>query len=147
MSEPFDDPMMPSGGPDPFYKIWMDALTKPNESTYSSMAASAEANSNKAFLWVFIAALVNSLFAALVQGALTRNMMQAFGGGSGSFGDGFGISVITAICGAPFGAALVLLLFVISVAIMQWVAGMFGGRLLCWLLSRLSDFALPQLRD
>lgn len=126
MSELFDDPMMPSEGPQPFYQIWMDALTKPNEATYSTMAASAGANLNKAFLWVFGAALVNSLFAALVMGPLTRNMMRTFGDDLGSYGSGVGL--LGAICGAPVAAAVFLLMFVISVGILQFVAGLFGGK-------------------
>jgi len=127
MSEPFDDPMMPSGGPEPFYKIWIDALTKPNESAYSSLAASAEAKGNKAFLWVFITALIYSLCLFLAQGARIGNMMNAMGEDLGTFG-GFGTSIIMAICGAPFGAVMVLLSFVISVGVFQWVAGLFGGK-------------------
>ena len=123
-----NEPMMPAGGPDPFYKIWIDALTKPNESTYSSLAATPEANANKAFLWVFIASLINSLFAVLVQGPLMRNMMGAFGEDPGFFGGGFGSSIITAICGAPLGAVVSVLFFAISVGIFQWIAGMFGGK-------------------
>ncbi len=128
MSEINNEPITPAGGPDPIYKIWIDALTKPNEGTYASLAAAPEANANKAFLWVFVAALINSLFAVLVQGALMRNMIGAFGEDPGSFVGGFGTSIITAICGAPLGAALVVLFFAISVGIYQWIAGMFGGK-------------------
>lgn len=128
MSEINNEPMLPAGGPDPFYKIWIDALTKPNEGTYASLAAEPEANANKAFLWVFIASLINSLFAVLVQGPLMRNVMGLFGEDPGVLGNGFGIGIITAICGAPVGAILSVLGFAISVGIYQWIAGMFGGK-------------------
>lgn len=128
MSDINNEPMMPAAGPDPIYKIWIDALTKPNEGTYASLAAAPGAKANTAFLWVFLAALMNSIVVVLVQGALMTNFMQTFGEDLGSFGVGFGTSIITAICAAPLGAAVFVLFFAISVGIYQWIAGMFGGK-------------------
>ena len=128
MSDINNEPMMPAAGPDPIYKIWIDALTKPNEGTYASLAAAPGAKANTAFLWVFLAALMNSIVVVLVQGALMTNFMQTFGEDLGSFGVGFGTSIVTAICGAPLGAAVFVLFFAISVGIYQWIAGMFGGK-------------------
>lgn len=128
MSEIKNEPGMPAASPVSFYKIWIDALTKPNEGTYASLAAAPGANANKAFLWVFLAALINSLFAVLVQGQWMRNMTEAFGGDLGSISGGIGASIITAICGAPLGAAVFVLFFAISVGIYQWIAGLFGGQ-------------------
>ena len=128
MSEFSNEPMIPASGPTPFYQTWLNALTKPNEQTYAEMAASPEANANKAYLWVFLAALVNFFFAALVQGAVMRNTFQQFGQDSDFFSNGFGSGIVAALCGAPISAAFSVLFFAITVAIVQWIAKMFGGR-------------------
>jgi hypothetical protein len=123
-----ESPVAPGSAPTSIFQTWVNALTKPNEQTYAAMAASPEASSNKAFLWLFIAALVNFFIAAFVQGAVMRNMMQTFGENADFFGNGFGGGLIAALCGAPIGAVIYVLIFAITVAIVQWIAGMFGGR-------------------
>jgi len=128
MSEFSNEPMVPDSAPQPFYQVWMTALTKPNEQTYAGLAAPPNANANKAYLWIFLAALVNFFFATLVQGAVIRNTFGQFGQDFDFLSNGFGGSFIAAICGAPISAALSVLFFAITVAIVQWIAGMFGGR-------------------
>jgi hypothetical protein len=127
MSELSNEPVIPESGPAPFYQTWMKALTKPNELTYVELVASPGANANKAYLWIFLTALVNFFFATLVQGAVMRNTFQQFGN-EFDFGSGFGGGFIAALCGAPMSAALSVLFFAITVAIVQWLAKMFGGK-------------------
>ena len=43
------------------------------------------------------------------------------------FGSGAGISLISAICGAPVAAVISVLVFAIFTGVTQWVAKMFGG--------------------
>jgi len=128
MSEFSDEPVVPAGGPTSFFQTWITALTKPNEQTYAALANSPGANANKAYLWVFIAALLNFFFAALVQGAVMRNMFQQFGQDVDFLSNGFAGGVVAAICGAPISAAISVLFFAITVAIIQWIAKMFGGQ-------------------
>jgi Yip1 domain len=71
---------------------------------------------------------LNFFFATLVQGAVMRNTLQQFGGDTGFLSNGFGGGIIAVLCGAPLSAAFFLLYFVISVAIVQWIAKMFSGR-------------------
>src|SRR5215510_8663835 len=109
MNEQSNAPLspMPSGST-PIYQVWLDALTKPNEQTYAMMAASPNAKSTTAFLWVFIGSLVNSFFASLVQGAIMRQFMQQYGG-SDQFqfgGTGASGTLIRVICGAPIAAVI-----------------------------------------
>lgn len=127
MSEFSNEPMLPGGSPKPIYQTWIDALTKPNERTYAEIANSPGANPNKAYLWVFIAALINFFFAVLVQGAVMRNTFQQFGQDTQFLGNGFGGGLLAALCGAPISAAITVLFFAITVAIVQWLAKMFGG--------------------
>lgn len=128
MSDFSNEPMVPESRPTSIFQTWITALTKPNEQTYATLAASPEANANKAYLWMFIAALLNFFFATLVQGAIMRNTFQQFGGDSSFLSNGFGGGIIAAICGAPIGAVIYVLFFAITTAIVQWVAKMFSGR-------------------
>jgi len=128
MSEFSNDPVMPASEPVSFFQTWINALTKPNEQTYARMAVSPEANANKAYLWVFLASFVNFVIAMLVQGVIMQNMMNQFGGDFGDLGASLGGSVIAVICGAPISAAFSVLFFAITVAIVQWIAKMFGGQ-------------------
>ena len=132
MNDQMNAPMSPapmSGSPAPFYQVWMNALTKPNEQTFADMAASPNAKMSTAFLWVFAGSLVQFLFASLVQPAYMRQMMQQYGGGGQfQFGGGIGERLITAVCGAPIAAVVSVVVFAVVVGIVQFLAKMFGGR-------------------
>lgn len=113
---------------------WIAALTIPKVETFSAIAAQPSASAGRAFLWVFLAAVVSALI-----GAIT----QAFGAGQSLAGlqellppeiaseipvgaapsMGFG----TAICSGGVGAVFAVAGFAVSVALIHWVAGMFGG--------------------
>jgi len=128
MSEFSNEPMTPSSSSTSFFQTWITALTKPNEQTYATLASSPTANANKAYLWIFVAALVNFFFAMLVQGAVMQNMLQQFGEDASSISGLFGGGFIAALCGAPVSAAFSVLFFALGVAITQWIAKMFGGQ-------------------
>ena len=88
MNEQMNAPMSPApGNPTSFFQVWMNALTKPNEQTFADMANSASAKSTTAFLWVFVASLVQFFISSLVQGAYMSQAMQQFGS-NGQFGGG-----------------------------------------------------------
>ena len=128
MSEFLDEPNIPAGGSTSFFQTWITALTKPDEKTYAALANSPGANANKAYLWVFIAALLNFFFAVLVKGAVMRNMFQQFGQDVSFLNNGFAGGLVAAICGAPISAAISVLFFAVTVAVIQWIAKMFGGQ-------------------
>jgi Yip1 domain len=133
MNDQMNAPMSPapmSGGPQAVLQVWMNALTKPNEQTYAELAASPNAKSTTAFLWVFIGSLVNAFLASLVQGAVMRQVMQQYGG-SNQFnfgGGGMGSRLIGIVCGAPIAAVISVVLFALVTAIVQFLAKSFGGR-------------------
>jgi len=106
----------------------MAALTKPSEQTFSMIAFSPDAKLTTAFLWVFLASLVNFFLVSLVQGALLRQFMQSSDLGLEGFPQAAGGGLITAICGAPIGALFSVVGFAIFVGVVQLVAKMFGGR-------------------
>jgi len=128
MSEFPNVPMSP--GPEPFYQTWLKALTRPNEQNFAEMALSTGANPNKAYLWVFLANLVNMVVAFALQGVNMRQMQQFLPPEAGQYFSQpmGGTGLIGALCGAPVSAALSVLFFALGVALIQWVAKMFGGR-------------------
>lgn len=128
MNENMPDVPTPAGGPTLVMQTWMKALTKPSEQTFVEIASSPNAKATTAYLWVFIASLVQFFLTSLVQSRVMGTYMEQLGLGSG-FGDRGITSVLTgAICGAPIGAAITTLFFAIGVFIVQWIAKMFGGR-------------------
>lgn len=127
MSNQMSNAPMMSSGSSSFFQTWMDALTKPNEQTYAAMASSPNAKATTAYLWMFIATLVEFFVVALVQGTMMREILQQQGYSGDLPGGGLGATLITAVCGAPVLAVVSVLFFAIGVAIIQWIAKMFGG--------------------
>ena len=130
MNDPMNTPISSlPGGPTPFYQVWINALTKPNEQTFVAIANSAEAKATTAYLWIFGASVVQIFFSALVQSATMRRLVeQAGGSGSQLGGGGIVERLIGAVCGAPIGALIVTIFFAIGMYIVQWIAKMFGGK-------------------
>lgn len=128
MSEFPNVPM--SAGPEPFYQTWLKALTRPNEQNFAELALSPGANPSKAYLWVFLANLVNMVVAFALQGVNMRQLQQFLPPEAGQYFSQpvVGTGLIGALCGAPILAALSVLFFALSVALIQWIARMFGGR-------------------
>ena len=124
MNDQMNTPMspVPSSGSTSFVQVWMQALTKPNEQTYAEIASSPEASPGKAYLWVFLAALVNFLIAIVIQA-----LFSGFGGQSAELQNMLGGSMIALICVVPVLAGLAVLAFMITTGIVQWVAGLFKG--------------------
>ncbi len=120
-------PLEPAA-PTPFFQNWVNALTKPNEATYAAMASSPNASSTPAFIWVFIASLVSAFVSFLVQGAVFRRMLAQQGLGAQIPQEGLAARIITLVCGAPIAALFGVIGFAIIVALVQWIAKMFGGR-------------------
>jgi len=123
MNEQSNAPMSPvPGGPTSFFQVWMNALTKPNEQTYAEIATSPDASPGKAYLWVFLAALVNFSIAFVIQA-----LFIGFGGQSEEITSMLGGSAIALICAVPILAGLQVLAFMIITGVVQWVAGLFKG--------------------
>jgi hypothetical protein len=113
---------------DSVFNVWGRALTKPSEFTYADLAASPRAKATTAYLWMFVAALIQFFLSVLVQRQMMNNF-QKYGIDVGNLGSrgGIGAILIGLVCVAPILAALSTLMFAIVVAIIQWLAKMFGG--------------------
>ena len=114
--------------PDSVFQIWTRALTKPSEHTYAALASSPRAKATTAYLWMFVASLIQFLLSSLVQRQMMDNF-RLYGFDVSGLGQRGGISAIlvSLICVAPILAALSTLVFAVMVAIVQWLARMFGG--------------------
>lgn len=135
MSEFPNEPVAPESQPEmSLIDTWISAVTKPNESTFARIVAQPGATAGKAFLWVFLASLLTSFASLIVQAVGFGGQMDTIReflppevarelpvGAAPSFGFG------TVICGAPVGAVFSVLGFAIAVALIQWVAKLFGG--------------------
>jgi hypothetical protein len=113
--------------PQPFYQVWIKALTKPNEQTFAEIAASPNAKMTTALLWVFIGSLASFFLSSLVQNAAMKSLLNQYGMG-GQYGDTMGSTLIQAVCGAPIVAIISTIFFAIGIYIFQWIARMFGGK-------------------
>lgn len=128
MNEQMNEPVY---SPEPtgvagWFSIWMQAITKPNEQTYASLASTATGKTSTALLWVFIGSLVNFFFVSLVQGAAMKQVFDQFGMEAAP--RSLGASLISAICGAPIAAVISVVFFAAFTGVVQWIAKMFGGR-------------------
>jgi hypothetical protein len=137
MSDFSNEPMVPESGPSmSLVETWIAAVTKPKEGTFAQIATQPGATVGKALLWVFLASLLTSFASLIVQAIGAGGQMDMFRqflppeiarelpvGAAPSFG--FGAVIV--ICGVPVLAIIAVLGFAIGVALVQWVAKLFGG--------------------
>ena len=134
MSEFSNEPMAPSGGGEmSLIDTWVSALTKPNEGTFARIVSQPGASASKAFLWVFLASLLTSFVSLIAQAFAVggqmglRELLPPEIARELPIGATPSIGIGTAICGAPVGDIFTVLGFAIGVALIQWVAKLFGG--------------------
>ena len=116
--------------PMPWHQVWIAAITKPNEENFRELAALPNAKPSTAYLWIFLSYLVTFFVIATAQVSVgLPNMAEQFseyGLGDFPIAD-MGGSLIGMLCAAPFMAGFAVLMFMIGVAVIQWVAKLFGG--------------------
>jgi hypothetical protein len=110
-----------------FPQTWMNALTKPSEHTFAGIASSPNASATTAFIWIFIASLVQFFVSFLVGNAGQAQLLRQFGAGQDLPNVGLGSRLGTIVCGAPIAAVIAVIFFAIFLGIMQLIARAFGG--------------------
>ncbi len=140
----FDNtPIMPSSsgtpGPMGWIQTWIKAITQPNERSFVEIINSPEATQKTAFIWVFIAGTVAGLTQAVVNtislatGAASPlssipGLEQYFPSGGGNTDiTTLATTLFTGICSAPIAGLVSILFFALGIAIIQWIAKLFGG--------------------
>jgi hypothetical protein len=127
MSDQLSNAPITPAGPTSIFQTWINALTKPNEQTYRDIATSPNAKATTAYLWMFLSSIVTYIFTFIIRGATIRDRLSASGIGTDRIGNGIVGILIALICIVPILAAIGTLFFAIGVAIIQWIAKMFGG--------------------
>ncbi|MFN8413715.1 MAG: Yip1 family protein [Anaerolineales bacterium] len=132
---PSNTPMMDAKpGPAGWLAVWIKVITKPGEQTFIDITETPEATSKTAFIWMFIVGTLSGMVQALLVGirsligaapqfpipGLEQFSQQSSNGG------GIG-SVLISFCASPIAGLLVVLFFALGVAIIQWIAKLFGG--------------------
>ncbi len=123
---PTTPPPLPSP-PMPIFRTWLKALTSPSARTYAEIAASPGAKASTAFLWVFLAALLEMIVYFLVVGPLQEDMQQALAGSHTVLARP-AISPLEVVCGAPIVAVFMLLWFMASSGVMHLIARAFSAK-------------------
>ena len=128
MTELHSAPVLePEARSESFWQTWQKALTQPNELTYAQISSSPAAKATTAYLWIFVAGLIQFFLSALVQGQMIRNLSRyGFDLGDIAPRGGAGL-LVSLLCLAPITAAIATLVFAVWVAVVQWLARMFGG--------------------
>lgn len=131
---PSNDPIMESKpGPAGWFQVWVTALTKPNEQTFIDLTESPNATSKIAFIWVFIAGTIASVFQSILRaiyaatGTTPQLPIPGLEEYTQSVGTGSVGSALIGICFSPIAGVIAVLFFALFVAVIQWVAKLFGG--------------------
>jgi hypothetical protein len=128
MSDQLSNAPITPAAPTSIFQTWINALTRPNEQTFVDIAASPNAKATTAYLWMFISSIVTSIITLIIRGATIRDRLSQSGLSTDQVGTGIGGILVALICVVPILAVIGTLFFAIGVAIIQWIAKMFGGK-------------------
>jgi Flp pilus assembly pilin Flp len=135
---PSNSPVMESKpGSAGWLPVWIKAVTKPNEQTFVEITEHPDMSSKTAYIWVFIAGTISGIIQAIAttvrmaMGVAPQfqipGLEQYAPQAAGPDGGAIGVSLITGLCVSPIAGLLSVLFFAIFVAIIQWIAKLFGG--------------------
>lgn len=134
MENPSNAPIMEyKPGVAGWFQVWMTAVTKPNEQTFAELTESPAATSKTAFIWVFIAGTISGIFQALLQavyaatGTAPQMPIPGLEEYTQNIATGSVGGALIGICLSPVAGAVAVLFFALGVAIIQWIAKLFGG--------------------
>jgi hypothetical protein len=127
MNEFGNTPITPSlpDAPRPagWFPVWIKAVTQPKEQTFIDITDHPDAQPKTAYIWMFLAGTLTAIVSGFVQAFTVSKTL----GEQGIFeGSNVGV-VVGAVCAAPVAGALSVLFFALGVAIIQWIAKLFGG--------------------
>ncbi len=132
---PSNTPVMESKpGPAGWFPVWIKAVTQPNEQTFVDITESPDASSRTAYIWIFIAGTISGIIQAIANtirlsmglGSAFQQIpgMEQFPQSTG--GGGAGV-LIGGLCASPIAGLISVVLVALLVAIVQWIAKLFGG--------------------
>ena len=123
---PVTPPSSGAPGPAGWLPVWMKVITQPNEQTFIDITGHPDALPKTAYIWIFLVGTLSVIVSGIIQAILVAAGL----GGQPAF-EGMpaiaGGSLIGAICVSPFAGLISVLFFALGVAIVQWIAKLFGG--------------------
>jgi hypothetical protein len=123
-------------GPAGWLPVWIKATTKPNEQTFVDITEDPNMSARTAYIWIFLVGTLSGIIQAFAQAINAATGMNALSQIPGleqylpqsSSGGGFAVTTLLGgICASPFAGLLSVLFFALLVAIIQWIAKLFGG--------------------
>lgn len=132
-----NEPLMTTGsGVSGWLPVWIKAVSQPNENTFAEITERPGLSSTTAFLWVFLATTVSAIL-----GGLLTTIMQALGFTTPTYIEGLEEyigsmpvdttslvgSLVGTLCFSPVIGVISVVFFAIGIAIIQWIAKLFGG--------------------
>jgi hypothetical protein len=125
------DPV-PSPGYTPlsWIETWIKALTQPKVEAYEQIANDPEASVARASLWIFLSMLVAMFIGLPLSMAINPGMIDAFQQldlGSGDAAGALAAAAGVMLCMVPLAGVFAVLGLMLSTAIVQLVARLFGG--------------------
>ena len=123
-------------GPAGWFSVWMKAISQPNEQTFVDITEDPNMSARTAYIWIFLVGTLSGIIQAIAQAintatglntlsqipGLGQYLPQTAGGGRFAL-----TALIGGICASPFIGLLSVLFFALLVAIIQWIAKLFGG--------------------
>lgn len=142
MSEFDNTPVTPSSskpsGLSGWFAVWIKAVTQPNEQTFVDITEHPDMSARTAYIWIFLVGTLSGIIQAIasairVATGVGSQLQQIPGIGeyfpqSTGGGGGVAIALVGGICASPFAGLLSVLFFALIVAIIQWIAKLFGGK-------------------
>jgi hypothetical protein len=104
-----------------WHEVWIRAVTKPSLATFEEILQNPLASTSRAYTWIFVTSLISQLI-IFAGGWLTgRSLYDSLDAWQGA-----NTTIWSLIC-SPVSAGVAVLGFMISVGILQWIAGLLGG--------------------
>ena len=129
MSEFSNTPIVPPStapGLAGWFRVWMKAITKPNEQTFIDITEHPDAQPKTAYIWIFLVGTLSTIVTGLIQAILVAAGVSSQLGVQGA-GSSVGVSIFATICASPIAGGISVLFFALGIAIVQWIAKLFGG--------------------
>ena len=116
------------------FDAWVTALTSPNTEAYNKLGKATNASLANGALWVLLAAIIGGVVSALLSAIFGASQLALLSNVLGETGmdiparTGSAAILSGIFCGAPVGAIIGTLGFLLSSVIENWLANLFGGK-------------------
>jgi len=121
----FADPT-PANASRPWTEVWVDALIRPSVETFERIVSDPNAGQARAYLWIFVSALIGYGFILFVQFGIS-SLLGLASPEERSLRLEPGSALLALVCGMPGFATMSVIAVIINAGITQLVASLLGG--------------------